>query len=98
MWAVEGFSKDGIDTALEDHIRNAGLRFLDTECGALDGISAYCSLGGVDRSRVFAFDGHRAAMLVTEDRKCTFCQQVSSGTYDLGYLFYPAIFLIFVPQ
>lgn len=96
MWAVEGFSKDGIDTALEDNIRNAGLHFLDTECGALDGITPYCSLGGVDRSRMIAFDGHSAAMLVTEDRTCTFCQQVSSGTYDLGYLFYLPIFSIYL--
>lgn len=92
MWAVECFSKDGIDTDLEDSVHSAGLRFLDAECGALDGITPYCSLGGIDRCRMFAFDGRRTGMLVTEDRTCMFCEEVSSGTYDLGYLFYPAFF------
>lgn len=90
MWAVEGFRKEGVDTALEDGIRDAGFRFLDASGGALDGITAHCSLGGPDRSRIFAFDGLHAAILVIEDRKFTFCQQVSSGTYDLGYMLYLA--------
>lgn len=82
---MEGsFRDDGPPVDLFDGVRNAGLLFLDLGCEALASLSAANDLHGIDRSRIFAYDGVHAAILVTEGRRRIFCQQVSCGLYDLG--------------
>lgn len=82
---MEGsFKHDVPPVDLFDSVRNAGLLFLDSGCKALASLSAVNDFDGSDRSRVFAYDGVHAAILVTEGRTRIFCQQVSSGLYDLG--------------
>lgn len=82
---MEGsFENDVPSVDLVDGVRNAGLLFLDLDCEAIASLSAADDFDGIDRSRVFAYDGVHAAIMVTEGRTRVFCQQVSSGLYDLG--------------
>eukprot|EP00904_Undaria_pinnatifida_P011896 jgi/Undpi1/7837/HiC_scaffold_23.g10310.m2 len=91
-WAMEGsFENDVPSVDLVDGVRNAGLLFLDLDCEAIASLSAADDFDGIDRSRVFAYDGVHAAIMVTEGRTRVFCQQVSSGLYDLGVSINPRI-------
>ena len=82
---MEGSSEDDRPPAdLFDSMRNAGLLFLDLGCEALASLSAANDFDGIYSSRIFAYDGVHAAILVIEGRTRIFCQQVSSGLYHLG--------------
>lgn len=75
---------DVLKVGVAEKIRNAGRAFLDLTCGALEGLSAMEGFDGIDKSRIFAYDGRHAAILVTENHTRIFCQHVSDGLYDLG--------------
>jgi len=84
-----GANKDGfVEAGANERIRDIGCSFLASTSGALDGLreslSAMPAIGGMDESRVFAFDGLHVAVSVTEDREKTFLGEVSEGLYFLG--------------
>lgn len=85
---MHGFTKDDVpDVEVTEIIRNAGRSFLASTSGALESLSALSAMQGfcgIDRSRVFAYDGWQAAMLVTEDHTKIFCGEISEGLYNLG--------------
>lgn len=82
---MQGSKKNGaLPIGIADSIRKAGCLFLDSTRGAVQGLSEMKDLAGIDTSRIFAFDGRHAAILVTEDDTRVFCQQISAGLYDLG--------------
>ncbi|CAN0002101.1 unnamed protein product [Ectocarpus fasciculatus] len=84
-WGMQGSTTNGVlPIGIADSIRKAGCLFLDSTRGAVEGLSEMKDLAGIDTSRIFAFDGRHAAILVTEDRTRVFCQQISAGLYDLG--------------
>lgn len=67
-----------------ENIREAGRSFLDLTCGALEGLSAMEQFDDIEQSRIFAYDGRHAAILVTENHTRICCQHISDGLYDLG--------------
>ncbi len=84
-----GANKDGlVETRVTARIRDIGRSFLASTSGALKGLeeslSATPAFGGMDESRVFAFDGLHVAVSVTEGREKTFFGEVSEGLYFLG--------------
>lgn len=70
----------------EKTIKYAGRSFLASARGALESLSELSAMQGfrgIHRSRVFAYDGQQAAILVIEGQTTTFCNEISEGLYDL---------------
>lgn len=82
---MQGSNKNGVlHGRVAETVRKAGSSFLDSTCGALESLLSMDEFGGVDESRVFAYDGLDAAVLVVEDQTRIFCAKVATGLYDLG--------------
>lgn len=80
-----GSHKDStFKVGVAENIPEAGRSFLDSKCGALEGLFAIEEFKNIDKSRIFAYDGRHAAIMVTENHTRIFCQHVSTGLYDLG--------------
>lgn len=77
--SMNGVLKVGV----AESIRDAGRSFLDSTCGALESLAAVEDFDSINNSRIFAYDGRHAAILVTENHTRVFRQYVSAGLYDL---------------
>lgn len=65
-----------------------GLHFLDGTCAACDGISRESQVfyKSIENGRMLAFDGVKAAVSVIEDGTILFCQNISPGLFNLGWV------------